>query len=259
MIRSSLVKATQPGATLLEKGLPENSPIGTADFLDPEVEPDGNKKINAPAPDPHQILTSHPLTELSEGHRILVEGSAILPEIVRERGYRTVTDLKILIHLGFTPQQRITPTLLIPVWSAAGRIDNVQSRPDIPRVDKVKKKEVKYETPARSRMLLDIHPRSRPHIGNPSIPLWIAEGIRKADSLLSAGAGCVIGLLGVWNWRGTNKDGGSTVLPDWESIALKNREIFLVFDFDPSSKTRKDVQNVLGRLTVFLLFLGRQD
>lgn len=256
MIRSTPEKSDRSGTVLLEKGLTEHSPIGTEAFLDPEVEPDGNKKISVSAPDPHPILTSRPLTELSESHRSLIEGSAILPEIVRKRGYRTVTDHKILIHLGFAPHQRVTPTLLIPVWSVDGRIDNVQSRPDIPRVDKVKKKTVKYETPSRSRMLLDIHPRSRPHIGNPSIPLWITEGIRKADSLLSAGAGCVIGLLGVWNWRGSNKDGGSMVLPDWESIALKNREIFLAFDFDPSSKTRKNVRNALGRLTAFLRTRG---
>ncbi|MHB1927658.1 MAG: DUF927 domain-containing protein [Leptospirillum sp.] len=223
-------------------------------FLDVEVDPDGKKKQNTdPAPDPGPVLDSLQPAELSAIHQELFRSSAINPEIASERGYRTVTDAKILIRLGFTPQQRITPTLLIPLHSVTGEVGNIQSRPDAPRFDNVKKKNVRYEAPARSKMLLDIHPRSLPHIGNPSIPLWITEGIRKADSLLSAGAACVIGLVGIWNWRGTNDAGGSTVLPDWESIALKGRTVYIVFDSDiikPKNHPAED------RLAAFLRSRG---
>ncbi len=203
------------------------------DFLDVEVEPDGTrKKRNLPAPEPGPILGALPAPELSTAHEELLMSSAIDPEIARERGYRTVTDPKVLVRLGFTPQQRIVPTLLIPFHSVTGEVGNVQSRPDSPRIDKVKKRTVKYEFPARSRVMIDIHPRAAKHIGNPQIELFITEGIRKVDSLLSHGATCVIGLSGIWNFRGTNDSGGTTVLADWESIALKGRTVYIAFDSD---------------------------
>ena len=34
------------------------------------------------------------------------------------------------------------------------------------------------------------------------LPLIITEGSKKVDALISAGAGAVVGLVGVWNWRG---------------------------------------------------------
>ncbi len=202
-------------------------------FLDIGVESDGaRKRQNLPAPDPGPILASLPEPELSATHRELLESSAIDTEIARERGYRTITDPKILVRLGFTPQQRIVPTLLIPFHSVTGEVGNVQSRPDSPRFDKVKQKTIKYEFPARSRVLIDVHPRAIKHIGNPKVELFITEGIRKADALLSYGAQCVVGLSGIWNFRGTNDAGGTTILSDWEHIALKGRTAYLAFDSD---------------------------
>ena len=95
-------------------------------FLDIGVESDGaRKRQNLPAPDPGPILASLPEPELSATHRELLESSAIDTEIARERGYRTITDPKILVRLGFTPQQRIVPTLLIPFHSVTGTIKTV--------------------------------------------------------------------------------------------------------------------------------------
>ena len=224
------------------------------DFLDIPVESDGSRKrSNAPAPEPGPVLASLPAPELSSVHRQLLKSSAIDPEIATERGYRTVADAKILVQLGFTPQQRITPTLLIPFHTTTGKVGNVQSRPDVPRYDKTKGKAIKYEFPARSRVILDVHPRSLPYIGDPSVPLFPTEGIRKGDSLLSAGAQCVISLSGIYGFRGTNDAGGSTILPDWESIALKGRTVYIVFDSDiirPQLKPAED------RLSAFLKSRG---
>ncbi len=226
------------------------SPDPLTDFLDPEVEEDGGRRKNFPAPDPASVLQSLPPPELSEHHRrMLVEESGIDPEIVKDRGYRSVSDTRTLKHLGFTPQQLLTPTLLIPFHSVNGRIENVQSRPDDPRTDK-KKKVVKYETPARSRTVLDVHPRSHPFIGDPKADLFITEGVKKGDVLLSHGAKCVVSLSGVWNWKGTNEHGGSTVLADWESVALKGRVVYLVFDSDVVRKST--VKQALDRLSGLL-------
>ena len=59
-------------------------------------------------------------------------------------------------------------------------------------------------------MLLDVHPAVRHLLGIP-IPLFVTEGIKKGDSLASREL-CAIALLGVWNWRGTNADGGKVAL-----------------------------------------------
>src|SRR5690348_13269802 len=60
-------------------------------------------------------------------------------------------------------------------------------------------------------------------------------GIKKGDALASVGA-CVVALLGVTCWRGTNEHGGKTALPDWADVALNDRETFLVFDSDVMRK-----------------------
>jgi hypothetical protein len=79
--------------------------------------------------------------------------------------------------------------------------------------------------------------------------LWITEGQKKGDALASLGL-CVIALLGVWNWRGKNELCGSTVLADWEHIALRGRDVRIVFDSDLRSNPH--VQAALKRLTGWL-------
>jgi hypothetical protein len=98
-------------------------------------------------------------------------------------------------------------------------------------------------------MVLDVPPATRPYLGNPAIPLWITEGVRKADSGASRGL-TIIALLGVWNWRGTNAHGGKVALPDWECIALNSRRVYLAFDSDATSNPQ--VAKAVRRLGAFL-------
>ena len=65
------------------------------------------------------------------------------------------------------------------------------------------------ETPAKSRMALDVPPTVRHLLGDPNVPLFITEGVKKADALASRGL-CAVALLGVWNFRGVNDQGGKT-------------------------------------------------
>jgi len=167
------------------------------------------------------------------------------------RGYRTVTSRNELHNLGFPLTQAIVPSLLIPIWSVTGNLVMYQSRPDHPRM--LKGRIVKYETPHNSRMVLDIHPDMREMIANPKVPLWITEGIKKGDSLVSRNC-CAIALLGVWNWRGTNHLGGKTALPDWEYIALNNRRVYICFDSDVMLK--ENVHSALTRISEFLNLRG---
>ena len=94
-----------------------------------------------------------------------------------------------------------------------------QIRPDDPRY--VAGRAAKYETPTAMHMALDVHPRMRRLLGDPKTPLIVTEGVRKADAAVSVLGVPAVALLGVWNWRGTNLDGGTAALADWEYVALK--------------------------------------
>jgi len=184
---------------------------------------------------------------LDEHRKLLVETSAIAPDVIAARGYKSETVPKDLGPLGFKLEQWRTPCLVIPVWNVTGTVAYHQIRPDDPRTRDGKL--VKYDLPAKVRMVIDVPPAVRTMINDPAVPLYITEGVRKADAAVSRGL-CCIGLLGVWNWRGKNDRGGKTVLADWESVALNGRRVYLVFDSDAA--TKPDVQKALDRLQSFL-------
>lgn len=192
---------------------------------------------------------------LSNGHAGLIAASSISPAVAAARGYRTVRTKAEIAALGFSPAQRLTPALLIPVHGVGGDRASYQLRPDSPRI--VIGKPLKYETPKGSRMALDVPPAARLNLGNPAVPLLITEGARKADAAVSVGL-CCIALLGVWNFRGENEDGGLTALADWELIALKSkaggREVYIIFDSDVMTKPA--VAGALRRLKAFLQLRG---
>ncbi len=186
---------------------------------------------------------------LSPRHQQLIDESAIAPEVASERGYRTITTKAELKRLGFADSQCRVPALLIPVFGVTGEIVTYQARPDMPRIKDGKA--LKYETPRGSRMALDVPVRCvrQKWHGDPKRPLFITEGARKADAGVSQGL-CAIALLGVWNFRGTNEDGGKVALADWESVALNEREVYICFDSDVA--TKDGVRKAMERLKAFL-------
>jgi uncharacterized protein DUF3854 len=186
-------------------------------------------------------------TGLLPQHAALISASAISAEVAAARGYRSVAKKAELGDLGFVESQRQVPTLLVPIWTVNGEIGSYQHRPDQPRIREGKP--VKYETLAGSRMVLDIPPMIHLKLGDPRIPLFLTEGVRKADAAVSRGL-CCLALLGVWNWRGTNEYGGKVALADWESIALNGRHLYIAFDSDVMLKP--PVHLALTRLKAFL-------
>ncbi len=186
---------------------------------------------------------------LSPAHRrMLLEESGIGDRVAVKRGYRTVKSKAELERLGFGRSQRNVPALLMPIFGPTGEIALYQSRPDEPRIGK-RGKPVKYETPSGASMALDVHPFCRERLVDPTVPLFITEGIKKGDALVSQGL-CAVALIGVWNWRGTNECGGKTALPEWESVALNGRKVYIVFDSDVMEK--REVYAALCRLKDFL-------
>ena len=142
---------------------------------------------------------------LAPPHRKLLDDRAISEQVASERGRYTEPISSNLAALGFGPRRR-RPGFVIPLHSVRGTIGGYQLRPDEPR--RVKGKIAKYETCQATApgqpgfaMMIDVPPKCRPTLGDPKIPLWVTEGVLKADAAASAGL-CCIDLLGVWNWRG---------------------------------------------------------
>ncbi len=183
----------------------------------------------------------------------LEHGSGIAAEVIAERGYRTAwgKNAPELLKAGFKESQRQSAGWIAPVRSPLGVTETV-FKPDTPRGNS-NGKAVKYEYPQGHAPVLDVHPRTMTVIGDPALRLWIGEGVKKGDSLVSRGEHC-LNLAGVWNWRGTNDLGGLTALPDWEAVALNGRNVFIVFDSDAA--TNPGVSKARDRLARFLAAKG---
>jgi hypothetical protein len=196
---------------------------------------------------------------ISQDHLNHLYSSAIIDEIIIARGYKTIIDENELRNLGFSAGQCRVPGLLLPLWTTDGQNGTYVYRPDNPRVVENMKKTnpdgthpntvIKYELPKGIGVRLDCPPIGQPMLADPSIPLWITEGQKKADALASAGL-CAIALLGVWNFVGKNELGGVTFLADWQHVALNGRPIRLIFDSDVLVKP--SVRQALERLTEHL-------
>jgi putative DNA primase/helicase len=170
--------------------------------------------------------------DLSPKHlRMLREESGISPEDILARGYSTASDPEQLRELGFAEYQLRVPALVIPVHGVKDGPLFYRARPDEPReYENNPGKFVKYEQPAGTGVVLDVPPRARPMLSDASKRLWIVEGEKKADSLVSRGE-CAVALLGVWSWK---RDGRP--LPDWDDIRLVGREVLIAFDSDVERK-----------------------
>jgi hypothetical protein len=167
--------------------------------------------------------------------------SGISPGVVASRGYWTATKRQELEGLVKTYQRRV-PALVVPTYSPDRETTSLQVRPDSPRVRDGKA--VRYETPADSRCILDVHPSMHDAAKDPARDKWVTEGTKKGDSLASRGE-CAISLAGVWNFQ---RDG--ELLKCWKHIALERSTVYIVFDSDVMVKV--EVQMALERLVAAL-------
>jgi replicative DNA helicase len=192
------------------------------------------------------------MNSLSDRHwHELTVDSAIAPAIVGERGAFTAYAADQVPEMFAAYQRR--PGLVFPVRGVTGQIVTYQLKADDPRKG-TSGKPLKYDTAANGRMCLDVPAGSRPLLGDSSKELWITEGIKKVDSGLSHGIECIVGLLGVWNFRGKNEHGGITALADWDSIALNGRDVVIAYDSDVMANPK--VHMALERLSAFLTQRG---
>jgi len=191
-------------------------------------------------------------------HRKQLRESAISDEVANERGYQTVSrdsnattaSRDRLKRCGIPGWARKEPArypgLLIPLYRATGERIAWQYRPDNPPT--VEGKVRKYAAQVGRASVLDVHPFNRDRIVDPSVPLWITEGVKKGDALTSFGA-CVVTLAGVFNWRSRLAS-----LGDWEDVLLRGREIIVCFDAD--AETNPNVASAMARLGAWLKSKG---
>lgn len=177
---------------------------------------------------------------LSDTHKEQLRASGISPAVIDARGYWTEHVKVELKKLGFSSSQQQVSALVVPLWDLDGETPVLhQIRPDKPRLKSGRL--VKYETPYRAQKIIDVPPPAREKVLQASSPLFITEGVKKADAAVSKGL-CCVALLDVWGWKNQEKF--------WDQVPLIRRAVYIVFDSDIC--TNKSVQLAAAQLKVFL-------
>jgi len=176
----------------------------------------------------------------------IVRESGIDPLVAAERDYYLEQTKKGLERLGFTRKQQKAPAMVIPRFSPSGEEIPPQIKPDSPRMveSRGKVREVKYDYPPNTPVRLSVHPRTVKILRDIRYPLWITEGDKKGDALVSHAAAAVV-LQGVDCWNAPQ---------DWEEIKLYGRVVIIALDADVMTNPR--VQRALEVLSAFLRSRG---
>ena len=178
---------------------------------------------------------------LSLDHRTMLEkDSGIDPTVLTERGYCTLTAPEALTRLPTlrfsAVQSRLGRGLLFPLTLPDDPAPLYQFRPDNPRHDE-DGKPIKYEIPAKTTQRLIFHPRARAALGSGTAPVYVTEGTKKLDALISRGAAAV-GVIGVYSFavkrtaKEKQRHAPKVLLPDWQAIALAGRPVVICYDSD---------------------------
>jgi Domain of unknown function (DUF3854) len=190
---------------------------------------------------------------LNPEHVEMLIASGITPERATQRGYESMSvldNVRLEAEFGFSKRAaNRVPGLLIPRLDVDGRVWGYQFRPDSsirPDNDQT----AKYETRHGDPNGLDIPPGvDADMLSSPDEPLWITEGVKKGDCGAEHGL-CIVDVSGVWNWIGRNRKGGKVALPDWNEIALNNREVIICYDGDTQRKGQ--LRRAMSELASFL-------
>lgn len=203
-------------------------------------------------------MTAAAVTEVSPVHAEELASSCIGADHIAARGYRTLygsdddrAELKTLrIPRFMWRHDTAFPGLLIPEYRVTGELIGYQWKPAVPQRNS-DGKPVKYASQSGTPNHLDIPPLVSDKVRDPSNPLWITEGVKKADCLATLEK-AVITLTGVYNWR--SKLG---TLGDWEDIPIQGRTVVVCFDSDARSK--RPVMLAMRRLGLWLQSKGAAE
>ena len=194
------------------------------------------------------------------------EGSGISRPVYEERGVRTITRVRELPEEFSRRQRRRGGGILFTCHRPNGET-SYSFRPD--GVDPERPGH-RYEQPCKHLgapgNVLDVHPSVRDLIDDVSVPVIFCEGIKKADSILSAARRegvrvLVVAITGVWNWM---SDGEA--IADMFDIPVEGRRVTICFDSDMlrnanvQDAARRLGGHLIGRgAEVFITYLADQD
>ncbi|MFH8805317.1 phage/plasmid primase, P4 family, partial [Streptomyces sp. NPDC017936] len=195
--------------------------------------------------------------QVSDHHAAELDASEISPEHRDARGYETLygtAEDRARLREESIPvwawrEESAFPGLLIPMYRVTGERIGAQFKPGRPQPHG--EKTVKYATPVATKPRLDVPPLVAGSVRTVTTPLWITEGVKKADSLASRGL-AVVALSGVYNWRSR-----LGTLGDWEDIPLKGRTVVICFDAD--ARHNRMVLGAMRRLGMWLESKGAAD
>jgi hypothetical protein len=170
---------------------------------------------------------------LSDSHFAeVVEESGVDPRLLEGR-YRTVTAEEVRALDCFSECQA-RDGLLIALYSPAGKV-YYTLKPDKPRtVVKKKSKRVpkKYETQNDSTLkVVDVHPSLRQRLLFSDEPMYVTEGAKKADCLVSRNR-LAVDLSGAGRSRHIPPELRPELFPDWDEVPLAGRKVYIAFDAD---------------------------
>jgi hypothetical protein len=215
----------------------------------------------------YRTHTSSTTPRLSAAHRrMLYDESGIDPEIVAERGVRTITKSRELPKVYSWRQKKRAPGILFTAHRPSGETCTI-FRPDKPDP---KKPGHKYEQECKalggSGNVLDVHPSGRHLINDVSVPVMFCEGIKKADSLTSAARAAdtdilAVAISGTWNWLSEGEP-----ISDVCAISVEGRKAIIAFDSDMlrnpnvQDAARRLAEHLEGRgAQVWIIYLPDQD
>jgi len=199
-----------------------------------------------------------PLKHLLPQHLDDLRRSGLSDEQIAACKFLSLNDAKRIDRLlGWKVSEKgVTCGLAIPFPGDDGKLNGYgRLKPDKPRLSPKDGAPVRYESPKGKTNRAYFPPGTLAALGDPSVPLVITEGEKKAAKGDQEGFR-TIGLTGVFGWqkKQKDKDAPKELIPDLEAVAWKGRAVFLTYDSDLADKP--DVAHAEWRLAEVLTAKG---
>lgn len=163
--------------------------------------------------------------------------SGLSDEQIARCGFVSVRTIQRIRKVLGWPCGELGACLAIPFKNAQGKTTNyIRLKPDRPR--KEKGKPIKYESPKGQASLPFFPPATLAVLSDPSRPIIITEGEKKAAKADQDGFPC-IGLVGVYGWqkkRSRDENGKANgqreLVAPLATLPWKGRVVYLCYDSD---------------------------
>lgn len=192
------------------------------------------------------VISQEPY-QCSEVHIKDFNKSGLAIETVRKAGYESIPEKVIDDGLdagGRKKKKKISGFWRAPVTNPITKeIYYYRKRLDEPIKDETTGKEIRYLTPTgyEPHLYFSLQIDNWKEIlSNPSIPIILTEGEKKADKAIQEGF-IAVAVSGVWCWSSNHEP-----IPDLKLICTKGRLILIAFDSD--YKDKPQIQKAITKL-----------